>query len=115
VSVDYRFDTPGTYALAVNGVQVGTVTVDPSPSTPTATTGPTTRPTTATPTDAAGTTSTPADGSGSDTPTALPGTDPGQSVTSPSPGTPADGSGFTVLLALLALGFVALFARRQRP
>lgn len=110
VLLRHRFTTPGVYALAVDGVDVGTVTVRASPDESTATaTQTTTGPPTATPADGRPT-ATVAPGPDTDTPT------PPPVPSTPTVGTPTagDGPGFGALGGLLALGLFALLARRRR-
>lgn len=101
VYLRYRFGSPGTYTLSVNGQSVGSVTVEAG-GTPTATQVPGT-PTpgvTATPEP----TTSPA-GTPEPTGTAPPGTEP--------PGTTSgDGAGFGLVVAVVAVGLALLAARR---
>lgn len=105
VSIAYRFEAAGRYALAVNGIPAGSITVE-DPTAATATPA-----TTATP---------PPTRTGEPTAAAPPGNaDPSTETptetarpSSPTAGTPAAGPGFTVLPALLALGVGTLLGRR---
>lgn len=92
-----RFASPGTYALAVNGVSVGTVTVEGS-ATPATTALP------GTPTTGPGT-PTAVSNTPEPTPTDVSETDPPRT-------TAGDGAGFGVVVALVAVG-LALVARRR--
>jgi hypothetical protein len=100
-----RFGSPGTYTLSVNGESVGEVTVEaaaPPAQTPTATVVPGTP--TPVPTELPPPTS---------SPTSTPGSTGGP-IDSPAPQTTSgDGSGFGLLLALLAIGSALLGAHRR--